>query len=89
MHASAEKSSRVEFEGYVVTDTCQSFIIHEKLNVSCYIKNKKMFTSINSPPSNMIITSSILKEKSGLIQSVTYKFLNKAKNIRLAEINYL
>lgn len=87
--AFAGKSSRVEFEGYIVTDTCQSFIINEKLNVSCFIKNKNMSISIDSRPSNESITALRLKEKSGLIQSITYKFLNKARNIRLAEINYL
>ena len=87
--AYAGKSSRVEFEGNIVTDTCQSVVINEKLNVSCFIKNKKISSSIDYPPSNELLTSLKLKEKSGLIQSVTYKFLNKAKNIRLAEINYL
>lgn len=87
--AYAGKPSRVEFEGNIVTDTCQSVVINEKLNISCFIKNKKMTSSIDYPPSNELLTSLRLQEKSGLIQSVTYKFLSKAKNIRLAEINYL
>ena len=87
--AYAGNSSRVEFEGNIVTDTCQSVVINEKLNVNCSIKNIEMSSSIDYPPSEERINSFRLKEKSGLIQSVTYKFLSKEKNIRLAEINYL
>lgn len=87
--AYAGKPSRVEFEGNIVTDTCQSVVINEKLNVNCSIKNIEMSSSIDYPPSDERINSFRLKEKSGLIQSVTFKFLNKEKNIRLAEINYL
>lgn len=89
LSAYAEKSSRVVFEGYIVTDTCQIVVINEKLNISCFIKNKKMSSSIDYLPSNERITSLRLREKSDSIQSITYTFLNKARNIRLAEINYL
>ncbi len=77
--AYAVKFSRVEFEGNIVTDTCQSVVINEKLNINCSIKNIEMSSSIDDPPQMNVSIHLGLKKKSGLIQSVTYKLLSKEK----------
>ncbi len=44
---------------------------------------------VSTVPSIDITTSSELIDKSGLINSVTYKFLNKIRNVGLIDISYL
>ena len=88
LSAVAENVSHVKFEGYIVSDTCQSFFINEKLNVNCFFRNKNIPTNVGPLSSSDRFTASKLTDKSGLIQSIKYEFLNKAKNIRLVEISY-
>lgn len=61
--AYAVKFSRVEFEGNIVTDTCQSVVINEKLNINYSIKNIEMSSSIDYPPQMNVSIHLGLKKK--------------------------